>query len=324
MVIVCEFCNREYSSNSSLNLHKKTAKFCLEKQKQLKEQIENTNQETEIIVLKCNFCSKNFNMKTTLLQHLASCKFKKKKEQEILIESLKKNYEEEIKQLKKEKKDMKTKYENELKELNVMFENKLKEEKDKYEKDIYYLKTNIETLIKSQSVVSSQQQKSDNYNIQINNTVNNLIVYSPSELNTKIKQLITYYEKPNQFSIVNIHENLLTEIVKILQPMVQVKDPINQMITYLNEKGIYADITAEELVIDSFGHSRATLDKLINLAIKYVDLQYANNNCNVKQYNEVIGKLIQFRTDVGLHKSTPSSKSTAKLLVDKSQKEYLF
>ena len=69
----CEYCNNKFKSLSSLNNHKKTAKYCLEKQ--------NKNN-TEY---NCSYCAKVFTTKNAMNNHEMKCK-----ETHILIEEYKK------------------------------------------------------------------------------------------------------------------------------------------------------------------------------------------------------------------------------------------
>lgn len=59
----CEFCNKSYSSLSSLKNHKSTAKFCL--------QIQNKSMNDKY---KCSYCTKIFTTKKSLLYHIKVCK----------------------------------------------------------------------------------------------------------------------------------------------------------------------------------------------------------------------------------------------------------
>ena len=63
-VLECEFCQKHFSTKSNLSLHKRTAKFCLEKQGK-----ENTTN-------KCEFCKEVFSHKQRLLTHNEICKAK--------------------------------------------------------------------------------------------------------------------------------------------------------------------------------------------------------------------------------------------------------
>lgn len=74
---ICEFCNKNFSTKSILNVHKKTARYCLEKQGL-------NNKE-----YKCNFCSKILSTPLRLNTHAKICKIKiseeKKDEKSELI-----------------------------------------------------------------------------------------------------------------------------------------------------------------------------------------------------------------------------------------------
>jgi hypothetical protein len=61
----CEFCNKIFSNKSSLNNHKKTAKYCIKLQ---------TNKIPEIINFYCEYCNKKFTSKQSLNIHLSNCK----------------------------------------------------------------------------------------------------------------------------------------------------------------------------------------------------------------------------------------------------------
>ncbi len=67
MSFECEFCKKEYKTISSLNYHKKTAKFCLELQKIYNDSCK----------YNCEFCNKKFTKKDKRDDHLKICKIKK-------------------------------------------------------------------------------------------------------------------------------------------------------------------------------------------------------------------------------------------------------
>lgn len=56
----CEYCKNKFTTISSLNNHKKTAKYCLEKRK-------------KTVIFICNLCDKSFSSKYGLSKHLTSC-----------------------------------------------------------------------------------------------------------------------------------------------------------------------------------------------------------------------------------------------------------
>lgn len=81
--IECEYCNKQFATKSSLNVHKKTAKYCIEKQGI---HIDDTNNK-----FICEYCDKNLVTKHRLTEHMHNCKLReqyeyenKLKEQEII------------------------------------------------------------------------------------------------------------------------------------------------------------------------------------------------------------------------------------------------
>jgi hypothetical protein len=89
----CEYCKKELSTKSSLTLHQKTAKYCLEIQGKNIKQFE------------CNNCNEKFTTKPNLDRHVSNCK--KRKENKIIT-------------LENENKDLKNENED-LKNENIMF-----------------------------------------------------------------------------------------------------------------------------------------------------------------------------------------------------------
>ena len=64
MSLTCEFCNKSFCSKSSLNNHKKTAKYCLEIQ----------NRELiDVKEFKCKYCEKKFCTQELLNKHALKC-----------------------------------------------------------------------------------------------------------------------------------------------------------------------------------------------------------------------------------------------------------
>ena len=64
----CEYCKKPFMSKSSLNHHKKTAKYCISKQGIINDQFT------------CQYCDKKLSSKERLNRHIEICKTKEKKE----------------------------------------------------------------------------------------------------------------------------------------------------------------------------------------------------------------------------------------------------
>ncbi len=94
--LICEYCNKTYSSKSSLNNHQKTTKKCLDIQKSL-------NKITKITEYNCQYCSKIFTTKQNIKTHETICSSKKIDE----VKELKEKYENEINDLKNEINELK-------------------------------------------------------------------------------------------------------------------------------------------------------------------------------------------------------------------------
>lgn len=70
MTNVCQFCEKTYSSKSSLNKHQKTAKYCIKIQNELKDP---DSPEIELNLFHCKYCNKNLTSKIRLQTHQESC-----------------------------------------------------------------------------------------------------------------------------------------------------------------------------------------------------------------------------------------------------------
>ena len=69
--MICEYCNTEFKTKSSLNNHKNKAKYCLSLQDKIR------NKEN---IFECNICKKTLSSKQNLLIHKEKCKGIKEKE----------------------------------------------------------------------------------------------------------------------------------------------------------------------------------------------------------------------------------------------------
>ena len=185
--LTCIFCNKKFSSKSSLNIHKTTTKYCLKLQN-VKNENNNEN--------KCKYCKKVFTSKQTVIIHLKSCRKKEnddqiellKKEHENNLDLLKKEHENHIINLKKEKEDQFDLLKKELyllKKEKTYFENRsnnYKEQLDKRIEEINNLQNRIEKMalkaIEKTTITTSTH----------NTIINNLPVFHSQEfINNKIR-----------------------------------------------------------------------------------------------------------------------------------------
>lgn len=110
----CNFCNKIFSSKSSLNVHQKTTKYCLK--------LQGKNEEKNF---ECEHCNKIFTVKINLISHYGICK-----EKEV-------NY-----KFEQREKDLRKEFEQREKDLRKEFEIELKEK----EEEINELKQKIAEL----------------------------------------------------------------------------------------------------------------------------------------------------------------------------------
>jgi hypothetical protein len=121
-MFICEFCQKEYSTKSTLSLHQKTAKFCIKIQTDL-----NSYEEKKEEKYTCNTCKKEFTIKCNFLKHQEICN----KRYNITSYS----FQEEIKELHNKIEHYKNLFENcksELEKKNKYFEEEFEKVKVKY------------------------------------------------------------------------------------------------------------------------------------------------------------------------------------------------
>jgi hypothetical protein len=109
----CEFCNKTFKSISNLNLHKKTAKYCLDSRQ---------NNENKLNIFTCNYCKNNFNRKTHLERHIEICKEKDITTYKKELEQIKDNYEIKINEIKENYESLLAKSEAQIKDLQDRLE----------------------------------------------------------------------------------------------------------------------------------------------------------------------------------------------------------
>jgi Skp family chaperone for outer membrane proteins len=121
----CQYCKKTFSSKSSLNNHRKTAKYCLKLQ----------DSNMEIVNFNCEYCDKSFTTKQPLSTHLTICKEKKFQEKHKELQG------ELQEKLSKKDKELQEKLSKKDKELQ---EKLSKKDKELQEKDILIAELRVE------------------------------------------------------------------------------------------------------------------------------------------------------------------------------------
>jgi len=88
-MVKCEYCQRNFSTISSLNNHKKTALYCIKARK-------DTKNADHI----CEYCDKSFATKYSLKTHMSTCSTKRETELELYKKNIEKEHKEKIDRIK--------------------------------------------------------------------------------------------------------------------------------------------------------------------------------------------------------------------------------
>lgn len=278
---ICNFCNKEFKTLSSLTFHKKTANYCIEIQKK-----ENTNTNVVQVNSKhvCNYCNKEFTQHTSLISHLNLCKVKieqeKKNKQEEEKNKIIKEYEEKIQQLEYKYNIIITKLELENKHLE--------KENKHFEKETIELKKEIERLNNKEDKLTekiikqntttiindNKQQYIVNYNNQYNKMFDDLVPLTDDYLKTKISEIpINSLIYNNNLDGVNgniIDYNFACNLVNILKNNVFFTDIARGKLIYKDENDNKQSAMAEDFILNCIINSKEECLYVCKLAIETV------------------------------------------------------
>ena len=133
----CNFCNKVFSSKSSLNTHQRNTKYCLKLQGNIKENN-----------FECNFCNKKFTSKQYLSIHTNSCN----KEINLILKEKEKEYEERLKEKEKECQER-------LKEKEKECQERLKEKVKECQEKLKEKERDCEEKLKIKEIEHDYQEK---------------------------------------------------------------------------------------------------------------------------------------------------------------------
>ena len=268
---VCEFCNKSFSSTSNLNSHLKTNKKCIEIRL-----INNNNnkQDIEIECFECEFCNKNFSKKYNLNIHLKTCKVKNFIQEENNENNTLK---EEIKLLKE--KQLKHEYELSLKEEQL----KSKDEQLKYalkslekkEQEYTELLNSFKSIKvggKSTTNNTTNNTTVNNYNVQFDKMVDNLLIFSPENIKNSINNI-------NGHDLVYLNnfdgeKNFSSEFVKCIKDLTFCTDTSRGSLIVKKEDGNADKITSESFVLKCLEDGKQECIQKINLGIQFLENEY--------------------------------------------------
>jgi len=236
---LCNYCNKEFKSSSSLNNHKKTAKYCLDIQNK-----------TEDGKYNCDICDKKFNRNDHYQVHLEKCKekfeLKSSKEDNIKLKNLNDEYKKQLEHrdilLDRQKNEIEYnekliyKYKKEIEQKKNKYKKELEQQENKYEKKIEELdKKYIERITTlEKEIISIHEKYMDKINVNIQNITNN----NPTN---------------NNSTVVNNRNKLIQNI----QPIT------NKCLQDQNLKMSIDDIKNHAVSLADFYHNSILKDKLL-------------------------------------------------------------
>lgn len=203
----CEFCKHTFTSKSILNMHKKTAKYCIILQ----------NKENKYFI--CKFCNKEFSQQVSLDYHFNICKEQKehlhnkdKEKYDKIINKL----EIKIYDLELEIKNNKEKYEIEIKNMTNEHNKKILEQQQIFhEKENKYKNELIKALNdKSEKYIKLAIKKPTTNITQINNKIEKLEILTDKHMKEQVQNLtIEHVEKGVsgyvEYALQNVFKNKL-------------------------------------------------------------------------------------------------------------------
>jgi hypothetical protein len=216
----CNFCNKIFSTKSSLNNHQKTAKYCLTLR---------NNNILEITNFYCEYCNKNFTSKQNLNLHLNNCKeknFQQKEKEEDFQDKLKQKEKDFQDKLNEKEKDFQDKL-NEKEKLII----KISTKNENYKEQIKDLQNKLERVL----------NKAIDRPTTTNNTINNKFELntfpSQKEIDRKIES--QFNDKYILDGMKGIAQFVFDHIVKLEDGSMAYAcyDTSRQIFKYKDEKG---------------------------------------------------------------------------------------
>ncbi len=289
MDIICNFCQKKFSSKINLTQHQKTVKSCL---------ILQGKNETETNI-ECDNCKKILSIKY-YKQHKIKCDTEKKKQEEEehktkLCDKLQDKY----KSFERQNKDLKNlneQYESKIKETYIYIDSlkeqlkdshnqieKLKEELIQYKTTIFHLKDQVnifkEQNDKLQSISTSVTMKLAEKASTVNNNNNKIIINNVPLTNEVLRQCATTFTIDNAYNIGGITKHLTSS----LKEHITCTDPSRNVFKYTNEKD--EEIVDQDLEILLPQYLTAVKDRN-NFLYKEVFEYFKKNNVSLNEQTD--------------------------------------
>ncbi len=230
--MICQYCNKEFSSKITLYQHQQKAKYCLQLQGST-----NTN-------YNCEHCNKSLSTNERLLTHLNACKIKKKKDEVSKENDLTYAYKNSIKDLQNEILN----YQEKLREKNEYIA-KLEAKLEKFENAVVTNMAATTHALEAKAVkAASSSTSSTTNNTTTNITVNNYLNLSQEHVKKVLTERLNYnVVYAGQAGLATfVFDNILKDAAgKLIYRCV---DASRQMFEFVDENGeTVRDMKAEKL-----------------------------------------------------------------------------
>ncbi len=307
MAHICEFCNKGYTSLSSLNYHKRSTKFCIEIQKK-----NSTIPISNINEFNCEFCEKNFTTKLSLATHLIACDVKKYKDKidkqyslfKEEVESKYKDYENQLSEykIKLESKDEQLKSKDEqLKSKDEQIK-KLEEKVERYESQLFDNNNKLTEQLINRPQIVNNNTNNNNYTIEFNKLKNELLPFTDAN----IKNCINSIDGNNLifFNDYDINSNFIHNFVNAIKVMTFCTDASRGSMIVIDENKKHKKMVATQFILECFEKSTPECIAVINKAMAYVKAEHESEDSVVstEDYGNCIHALFQIREHLKLNK----------------------
>lgn len=265
----CDFCKKTYTTVSSLNLHQKTAKFCIKIQKE-------KNIQHHQSVFNCDFCKKEFSIKVNYENHLKICRSKE----------IYQNFE----NIKKE---------NEL----------LKEEKNKLIEEIDVLKKNNLSLKKENKKLKTNTKETNTTNNTTNNITNNSYNINFNVEFDKLPEFIEENVKDSLLKNIDVNsikggeQQYINDFVDGIKKFVIVKDLARGKLITKNEEGKECKTTSNKVVQKSLTFIKNEQNNIIDQVQQNMPEFDGTNVIENGKINVMVNTIKQVHRDIEKEKT---------------------
>lgn len=252
MAHTCNVCNKQFSTLSNLNYHKKTAKYCLEMQTTIKN--------TDVDFFTCDYCNKEFTVKSNFTFHLGICKVKKEQDEELKRRS---EYENKLKLKEQEICFLKENAEREIRIVKENAEKEIRTVRESSEKEIFFLRERVkeltDKLIDRPTVINNTSNTNtttniDNsikttYNIQFKKLLDELIPYTTENVKSCM-QKINYRDLIDGFHNSSIGDLFKAQMANSLKELVFCTDKARGSLVTKLEDGSPHRVSSSSFILD--------------------------------------------------------------------------